>query len=337
VSWQRVKGHDGLIAAFERAALRGRLAHAYLFTGPQGIGKRRFANELAKTLLCESPPEGRFDACDRCAACGLVDAGTHPDCFAVARPEDRLELPIEVVRRLCADMALKPARGGRKIAILDDADDLNEESANCFLKTLEEPPPLSLLILIGTSPDRQLGTIRSRCQVIPFTPLPPGLVCELLRSDDDVDPARAEQLAKLGEGSPGLTRELADPALWAYRRKLLEALAKPNPDTPGLAREWLALVEDAGKESGAQRRRAALVLRLIVDGFRQALARGVGRTDGPGLDLSEAEVLDELARHYGPDGLVRRLERCLEADAQIDRRLQLVLVLEALVDTLAFG
>src|SRR4051812_22482001 len=76
VSWQRVKGHDELVAAFARAVGRGRLAHAYLFTGPPGIGKRLFARELAKALLCESPPAGRFDACDRCPACALVDAGT---------------------------------------------------------------------------------------------------------------------------------------------------------------------------------------------------------------------------------------------------------------------
>jgi DNA polymerase III subunit delta' len=336
VSWQRVKGHDGLIAAFGRAAERGRLAHAYLFTGPPGIGKRLFAHELAKALLCESPPAGRFDACDRCAACALVDAGTHPDCFEIGRPEDKLELPIEVIRRLCADLAMKPARGGRKIAVLDDADDLNEESANSFLKTLEEPPPGSLLVLLGTSPERQLPTIRSRCQIIPFAPLPAPLVDELLRVDDELDPALAERLATLAEGSPGLARELADPALWNFRWKFLEALSKPNPDTPWLVQEWQALVDEAGKESGVQRRRAALVLRLLVDGFRQALVRSVGRAGGMPADPAEARVLDELARRLGPDGLVRRLERCLEADMQIERRVQLVLVLEALVDALAY-
>ncbi len=335
MSWQRVKGRDELVAAFARAAGRGRLAHAYLFTGPPGVGKRLFAHELAKALLCEAPPAGRFDACDHCPACLLVDAGTHPDYFVVTRPEDKLELPIEVVRRLCGDLAMKPARGGRKIAVLDDADDLNEESANCFLKTLEEPPPGSLLILVGTSPDRQLPTIRSRCQVVPFAPLPEPLVRELLGADADLDPALVGRLAQLGDGSPGLARELADPALWAFRRKLFEALTKPNPDTPALADELQALVEEAGKESGAQRRRAALVVRLLVDGFRQALARSVNETSS--ADAADAKALDRLAKKLGPDGLLARLERCLEADVQIDRRGQLILVLEALVDALAYG
>src|SRR5262249_51866304 len=120
MSWQHVRGHDELIAAFGRAVARGRLAHAYLFVGPPGVGKRHFARQLAKTLLCESPPAGRWDSCDACAACTLVDAGTHPDLFAVARPDDKLEMPIEVIRDLCYGLALKPARGGRKIALVDD-------------------------------------------------------------------------------------------------------------------------------------------------------------------------------------------------------------------------
>jgi len=336
LSWQRVKGHDDLVAAFARAAARGRLAHAYLFTGPSGVGKRLFAGKLAKALLCESPPTGRFDACDRCAACALVDAGTHPDLFFAGRPEDKQELPIDVILKVCADLALKSARGGRKIAILDDADDLNEHSANAFLKTLEEPPPGSLLILIGTAADRQLQTIRSRCQVIPFAPLPESVVRDLLASDAELDAAQVARLARLADGSPGLARDLADPGLWAFRRKTFETLGKPTPDTPELADALQALVEEAGKDAAAQRRRAALVVRLLVDGFRDALGRAVAGT-ADGRDDGDAKALDQLGRRLGPDGLLKRLERCLEADAQIERRVQLLLVMEALVDALGYG
>jgi len=329
VSWQHVRGHDELIAAFGRAVARGRLAHAYLFVGPTGVGKRLFARQLAKTLLCESPPAGRWDSCDACTACALVDAGTHPDLFAVARPEDKLEMPIEVIRELCNGLALKPARGGRKVAVVDDADDLNEESANSFLKTLEEPPPGSLLILIGTSADRQLPTIRSRCQVIPFAPLSDELVEELLRTDAELEAADVARLARMSGGSPGLARDLADPKLWAFRTQVLEELARPKPDSPKLFREWQSLLEDAGKDAGSQRRRATLVLRLLIDGFRDAL-----RVTANGAPARGASEGSKLAGRFGEQGLLQRLERCLEADFQIDRRVQLVLVLDALLDAL---
>jgi DNA polymerase-3 subunit delta' len=117
-----------------------------------------------------------------------IEAGTHPDFFSVRRPEDLHEFPTELMKELCERFAMKSARGRGKVVLLEDADDLNEESANRFLKTLEEPPPRSVLILIGSSADRQLPTIVSRCQVIRFAPLPPSLVEELLLFDLEADP-----------------------------------------------------------------------------------------------------------------------------------------------------
>src|SRR5207302_9347752 len=125
----------------------------------------------------------------RCASCMLVTAGTHPDLFLTARPEDKVDLPIELIRELIEHLSLKPARGGRKVAIVDDADDLSAEAANAFLKTLEEPSPGSILILIGgRSPERQFSTILSRCQVVPFSPLPNDVVKTVLRERNIDDP-----------------------------------------------------------------------------------------------------------------------------------------------------
>src|SRR5262245_21693826 len=185
VSWKRVRGHEAQVRAFEHAVRRHRLAHAYLFVGPAGVGKRLFAGELARALLCENPPPDRLEACDRCPGCVQVEAGTHPDFFASARPEDSPNFPIDVMRELSRHLSLKPVRGRGKVAIVDDADDLddpitNNAAANAFLKTLEEPPPGSIILLVGTSAERQLPTIRSRCQVVRFAPLPPDVVTQLL-------------------------------------------------------------------------------------------------------------------------------------------------------------
>jgi DNA polymerase-3 subunit delta' len=338
LSWQRVRGHDALIEGFRRAIQRDRLAHAYLFVGPAGVGKRLFAGELAKALLCENNSASALDACDRCPACLQVEAGTHPDCFAAGRPPDSPNLPIEVVRELCRNLALKPARGQRKVAILDDADDLNDPitlhaAANAFLKTLEEPPPGSVLLLIGTSPEQQLSTIVSRCQVIRFTPLLDSVVADILRQSGMDDTAFVEKLTRLSDGSPGTALALADPALWEFRRTLLKGVVQPRFDSVGLARAWTEFVEGAGKESAAQRRRASLVTRLLVDFLSDGLRLSLKGEPRRG-EAEDRPALEALARRTQPEQLIALIDRCLEADAHIDRRVQLVLVLEALLDAL---
>ena len=115
-------------------------------------------------MLCETRPEAELDPCGDCPAVVQVEAGTHPDFYEAGKPEDKHELPISVIRELCDQFALKPARGMHRVAILNDADDLNDEAANAFLKTLEEPPAGAVLILIGTSAELQKETIISRTQ-----------------------------------------------------------------------------------------------------------------------------------------------------------------------------
>ena len=330
MSWQRVRGHDAQIKSFAQAVRRGRLAHAYLFSGPAGIGKRLFAHELGKALLCEAGGD-ELRACDRCHSCVMVEAGTHPDFFAVSRPEGSNELPIELMRELCRGFTFKSALGRGKVAVLDDADDLNEASANCFLKTLEEPPPRSVFILVGTGSERQLPTIVSRCQVVRFAPLPEDLVADILRSHELPDPALIPRLARLSGGSPGQALALADPDLWAFRGKLLQELLQPRANTPALAREWMDFVEEAGKESGPQRRRAALVLRLLVLFLEDALAVSLGAE--PRLaEPADLPLLRDLAARTTPMQLLAMLERCVEADTHLERYAQLVLVLESLLD-----
>ena len=209
--------------------------------------------------------------------------------------------------RSCARASRSSRRGRGKVVLIDDADDLNEEAANCFLKTLEEPPPRSVLILIGSTPDRQLQTIVSRCQVIRFAPLAAGLVDELLQGQGVEDVALRTRLVRLSAGSPGLAKELADPALWEFRRIILDGLTKTPIPSVALSRQWMEFVEEAGKESAAQRRRAQLVIRLLIDFLDDALtislhgiARRTEADDRPGLET--------LARRVGPDRLLVALE-----------------------------
>jgi DNA polymerase-3 subunit delta' len=335
MSWQRVKGHDVHIGEFARGVRRGRLAHAYLFAGPSGVGKRLFAVELAKTLLCESQsPENQFEACDRCPACVQVDAGTHPDFAYARRPDEALEFPVELMREVCHNFALKSARGRGRVVILDDVDDLNDESANCFLKTLEEPPPRSVLILIGSDTDRQLPTIVSRCQVVRFAPLSAPHLCDILRANGVENNALADRIARVSGGSAELALQLADPELREFRRAILDGIAQTPMDSVGLAERCLAFVEAGGKEeSAAKRNRVHLLVRLLLDFLDDALSLSVA---GPARrsDAADRPALEKVVTRLSPERLLAVIERCLDADKQIDRRVQLVLIIEGLLDAL---
>jgi DNA polymerase-3 subunit delta' len=326
MAWNRVRGHDAIRAGFEAAIRRGRLGHAYLFTGPPGVGKRLFARELAKSLLCESPP-GPLAACDRCPACHLCDADTHPDVFTAKTPEDRHELPVDVVREFCSQLALKPTRGTRKVGIVEDADDFNEESANAFLKTLEEPAPGSLLILLATSEEGQLSTIRSRCQVVRFHPLPPADVDAVLLANGVDEPKKRDALVRLAGGCPGQGLALDDEDVWAFYSGLISVVGQTRPAATDVAARVTKFVEAAGKDGYFQRPRASAVFRLLVDLVRRALRASLG---------SEADepAVRALADRLGPDGLADLLDKLAEADYYLDRRVNVALIIDLVADAM---
>lgn len=332
MSWEQIRGQDAARQQLFAAHHQGRLGHAYLFVGPDGVGKKLFAVEFAKALLCEAPP-AELTACDQCPACAQVRAATHPDFATFRKPDDRLELPIDVAREVCAILALKPVRGGRKVSIVEDADDFNEESANCLLKTLEEPPPGAVLILLATSADGQLPTIRSRCQVVRFHPLSSADLKLVLIDHGVSDPTVLDRLVRLSKGSASRAVALNDETVWQFRQTLLSALGTSKPDPVSLAAKVNGFVEEAGKDGAVQRPRASLAILLITDLVQTALRISV-EAEVPGLDAMERGKLQSVAA-IGPDALADMLEACAEADRYVERRVQLVLLVEQLADRLA--
>lgn len=345
MTWHGIHGHDDVVERFRRALERGRLASSFLFVGPAGIGKRTFALKLAQALLCQSRPEEALDPCGSCDACAQVTAGSHPDLDVVAKPKDRSFLPLDLLigdkdhrmrEGLCHNIAMKPFMGGRKVAVIDDADHLNAEGANCLLKTLEEPPPRSVLILIGTSAAKQLPTIRSRCQLIRFRPLEPDVVAELLAGQGLVtDPAEARRLAEHSEGSLHRAIELADPELWEFRNRLYDALSRPVPDTVRLARATVEFVDAAGKEASARRGRMRQAMGFAVDFYRGLLqATGGGEVGG---DEQLRRQVDRALGTFSGDAATAAdlLDRCLEAAEQIDRNAHPTTLVECWLDDLA--
>jgi DNA polymerase-3 subunit delta' len=330
MSWQCIRGHDAVANSFRTAFTRGRFGQAYLFVGPDGIGKRLFALELAKALLCEKPP-GPLAACDACTACAQVEAGTHPDLFRVRTPADKHELPIDEIRAFSAQMAMKPTRGARKVGIVDDADDFNDESANAFLKTLEEPPPGSVLILLATSIERQLSTILSRSQIVRFAPLSPDDLRAILKEHEIADPVKVERLIRLGGGSAGQALALNDDEFWGLRQTMIEGLTAAKPRFNQLAEAWKNYYEGAGKETRGQRLRVSLVLRFLLETLQQSLRLSQGAAV-TGLDSQDEAHLRSFAERLGPDRLIDLIDRCVEAHFHVERRVQIMLIVESVLE-----
>lgn len=341
--FQGILGHDDVAERFRTAVRRNRLASTYLFVGPAGIGKKQFALALAKALLCNEPGVDPLEPCGRCESCRLFAAGSHPDLDLVALPKDKSTLPLELFigdkehrnqDGLCHRIALRPFLGGRKVAIIDDADRFSQESANCLLKTLEEPPPRSLMILIGTSPSKQLPTIRSRSQVVRFGPLDPETLAEiLLATSVAADTEQSVRLASYAEGSVERAREISDPALWQFRAQLLHDLSSAAPNPVRLAKAIQTFVDDAGKEASERRMRLRTVV-AFAEEFYRGLMRAEAGSDVGGDDLLVAS-LAKAANNLPAGRAMGALDASLRAVEHTDRNANLALVIQRWCEEIA--
>ncbi len=261
MSWDAVRGQARAIEYLRQSAAAGRLAHALLFAGPPGVGKNLTARLLATALLCKRSTDGRLEACGECRGCRLMAAGNHPDFLSVACPEGKSELPIELLvgsldnrgrEGLCHDLSLRPMLGRRRVAVIDDADRMSTESANAILKTLEEPPPYALIILIAADLGRILPTIRSRCQTIRFNPLPVDDVADLVRTlgwTESPDEARAA--AEISGGSLTVAQQVLDPQLQAVRKALFLELEKSRLEPFTIGKTLLEALDGLGGDTRA--------------------------------------------------------------------------------------
>lgn len=341
-----VRGHDDVAERFRRLLANGRLASTYLLVGPEGIGKRHFAVRMAHCLLCSEREDRLLDCCGHCDACRLTAAGNHPDLEIVQRREDRQELTVDVIigdrehrnrQGLCHWLALAPTLGTRRIAIIDDADYFNEESANALLKTLEEPPRRALILLVGTTANRQLPTIRSRCQVVRFRPLGFAAVNQLLLQDATAgDRQQAERLAELSGGSLARAREIADDAVLRFRDQLDAWLSAPRIESVKVSRAVREFVESAGTEARVRRARLRVVMVFAAEYYRRRL-RWLAGADVPDRDPTRPRVdQPEVTGHATDvDRCLRRLDRCLDAILQLERYANQTLLIDCWVDDLA--
>lgn len=279
---ERLVGHETAERTMLGALQSGRLHHAWLITGPRGIGKATLAWRLARFMLA-GQQSGLFnDASDSLDVAtdapgrALVDARSHPDLFHLRRSLNRdtgrirAEISVDDVRSLGEFMHMTPAMGEWRVAIVDAADEMNRNAANAVLKVLEEPPPNAVLLIVAHAPGRLLPTIRSRCRRLPLQPLSGETVTGLLADHAPAVPQEERSaLADLADGSIGRALELASAGSLGLYRDMVEVLATlPDLDMARL-HGFAERFARRGEEANADWRS----LNYLLDGWLKGLAR----------------------------------------------------------------
>jgi DNA polymerase-3 subunit delta' len=281
---ERLLGHEAAEKTMLAAHQSGRLHHAWLITGPRGIGKATLAWRFGRFLLAGDKQGGLFgggapeslDVPAEAPGRSLVDARSHPDLFHLRRtlnPDTgrmRAEIAVDDVRDLGAFMHMTPAMGQWRVAIVDSADEMNRNSANAVLKILEEPPPNAVLLIVTHAPGRLLPTIRSRCRRLALQPLADDMVVRLL---GDLAPAvkesERETLARLAEGSIGRGLELAGAGSLELYNEMVGVLAT----LPELDMVRLHAFAERFARRGEEANAAWRSLNYLFDGWQKRMAR----------------------------------------------------------------
>ncbi len=304
-----IEGRPRTLRQLRAAVDSGRVHHAYLFAGPPGVGKERAAVRFAQALNCDASPDG----CGACESCRRIERGTHPDVISLAPDraegdgEASREIKVNQVRVLCGTLQLAPVQARHKVAILLSADRMNAAGQNALLKTLEEPPPQTTLVLVTDADDRLLPTIRSRCVRVPFGPLPVEVLAAKLAAEGMV-PEEARLRASLARGSAEEARRFDEAAL--HRREELCGQLQRLLGSRGAGAEGSGSIVDAldlAEVRGGDRERALEALRSAAWYLRDALlAQGGG--DGAVVNLDRLGDLRDLSSRLRPAELLEGLE-----------------------------
>jgi DNA polymerase III delta prime subunit len=333
MSFRGIVGHRALIEALA-AELERRPYHAYLLIGPASIGKALVAQALAHGVLCERSPGLNFcctpehcpvrttagssgarggtsaPRCDCCGACVQIAGGVHPDVIYVARGPKRTEVLIEQVREFIARLGMRPSRGNRRIAIIDDAETLNIPAQNALLKTLEEPPSHTVIFLVTRSEGALLDTIRSRMRPIRFGPLEAADIEAVLIARAAITRERAAALSRLARGSLARAFALAegaDPPMTELLKALTSARAIDFIQAHALAQQFFT-TRDAATEN------FELIARMLEEMLCCKLLQA--QLNAPSLEA--ARMMTEFAQTIDTATLATLLKRALDAHAAID-------------------
>jgi DNA polymerase-3 subunit delta' len=263
MSFKDVLGHSMPVELLRRGIISGKVAHSYLFLGSEGIGKKWVALQFAKALNCLKRDEKTGDACDQCTSCRKISDGLHPD-ILILEPENQT-IKVDQVRQMQRNLAYRPYEGLRRVCILAGADRMAPNMSNILLKTLEEPPVHTVLVLLANNSRRMLPTIVSRCQLIRFNGLPVSMVAQWLVERKGLPEWEAHWVASLSEGSPGKALELQGEIGQIPRKELLtDWIGVDTIPFEGIERWVESLPSDRGSLTSVLEVAKTLVRDLVI-------------------------------------------------------------------------
>lgn len=365
-----VMHQDAAIDRLQRALSSSRVPHAYLFTGPNGVGKELLASKLAQLLLCtgndasagpslfggaDSAPQDSGlmsqDSCGSCPDCILFAAGNHPDFHRIHRALNKMhpdkgvqrrkaiDLGVDVIRHFVLErIMLHPSRGSAKVFVIIEADRLSIQAQNALLKTLEEPPGHSYLILLAAAPDELLATTRSRCQHIALGTLPDHFISERLQVARQLTPADTAFLVQLAQGSLGTALRFADMGIHQRIGDILGACKAAVEDPLGAGKALAELAKDlssdtkeaidAGEEgdTNAAREAQALVLSIVGTVLRDVQRVVVGSAP---LARPNEPLIKSLAARCTTRPLAASIRALSLAEYQIDQNANAGLIFDS--------
>ena len=328
MSFRTVLGHEKSIHWLKQAILQNRVVHSYLFWGNEGIGKKYVALQFAKALNCLDNGWEKGDACDRCLSCKKIDQQIHPDVLLI-EPEGQT-LKVDQVREMHKDLAYRPYEGRRRVVILSAADRMAPQMSNTLLKTLEEPPLHTILILIANHTRGMLPTILSRCQSIPFNPLPTSLVSRWLVEKKGVDQKEASLLALLSEGSLGKALEIKEEIDEIPRESLLK-------EWVGVKSLTLEEIDSLIDSLPSQRPNLLLILEISKTIVRDLIVTKISKDSSELIHYDLSETYKVIASQWNVSSLFYRWEILQKTTTALQKNANTRLALETMMLAWAEG
>jgi DNA polymerase-3 subunit delta' len=328
MAFKDVLGHSKPISFLQRAIRNGKVVNSYLFLGNEGIGKKAVALQFAKALNCLGGEAEGGEACDHCISCKKIDHALHPDVLVI-EPEGQT-IKVDQVRQLQRELVYRPYEGKRRVCILTAADRMAPHIPNTLLKTLEEPPLHTVIILLANNSRFILPTILSRCQPIRFNPLPVPLVSQWLMEGKGFNQAESHLLASLSEGSPGKALEIQE----EIRQIPREALLK---DWVGLKSLSFERIGNWVESLPSQRDNLLLILEVTKTLLRDLV---MVKTLKKGANLIHPDLghmMESVAANWSLASLLKRMDMVHRATLAIKANANTSLALEAMMLTWAEG